>query len=64
VEKLDELLHEADLVKFAKYVPVAESGVRAMSSAREIVVMTTSRMERPAEDAEGAVVAAGGGGTV
>jgi len=62
LEKLDELLHEADLVKFAKYVPVAESGVAAMSSAREIVVRTTSRLERLEEDAEGAVVAAGEGG--
>lgn len=60
VRKLDELLHEADLVKFAKFVPEVESGVAAMSSAREIVVKSTSKLERPAEDADGA--AAGGKG--
>jgi hypothetical protein len=43
VEKLEDLLNEADLVKFAKYVPGEASGTAAMSSAREIVVRTTPR---------------------
>ena len=43
VEKLENLLNEADLVKFAKYLPGEASGTEAMSSAREIVVKTTPR---------------------
>ena len=43
VEKLDGLLHEADLVKFAKHIPETDAGVAAMSTAREIVVKTTPR---------------------
>jgi hypothetical protein len=43
VAKLEDLLNEADLVKFAKYVPGEASGTAAMSSAREIVVKTTPR---------------------
>lgn len=43
VDKLDDLLNEADLVKFAKHVPSVESATAAMSTAREIVVKTTPR---------------------
>jgi hypothetical protein len=43
VDKLDDLLHEADLVKFAKHVPAVDAGVSAMSSAREIVVKSTPK---------------------
>jgi hypothetical protein len=58
VEKLDSLLCEADLVKFAKHVPDVEAGTVAMSSAREIVVKTTPRRIVPKQEetaaAEGA----------
>jgi hypothetical protein len=55
VEKLGDLLHEADLVKFAKFVPGEASGTAAMSSAREIVVKTTPRhSESPEEQSAGA----------
>ena len=43
VDKLDDLLNEADLVKFAKQVPAVDAGMSAMSSAREIVVKTTPK---------------------
>jgi hypothetical protein len=43
VDKLDGLLREADLVKFAKHVPGEDDGTAAMSAAREIVVKTTPR---------------------
>jgi hypothetical protein len=52
VDKLDSLLREADLVKFAKYVPGEEAGTAAMSSAREIVVKSTPRHD-PATAAVG-----------
>jgi hypothetical protein len=40
VEKLEDLLNEADLVKFARLVPGIEAGHNAISMAREIVVKT------------------------
>jgi len=43
VDHLDDLLHESDLVKFAKHIPGEEAGAAAMASAREIVVKTTPR---------------------
>jgi hypothetical protein len=49
VEKLDDLLRVADLVKFAKYVPAVEGGVAAISTAREIVVKTTPKRIVPDE---------------
>ena len=50
VGKLGDLLHEADLVKFAKFVPGEASGTAAMSSAREIVVRTTPRHSESPEE--------------
>lgn len=49
VDKLDDLLSEADLVKFAKFTPGQASGTAAMSSAREIVVKTTRKHPGPAD---------------
>jgi len=43
VPELDRLLREADMVKFAKYVPPIESGETVMHRAREIVITTTPR---------------------
>lgn len=40
IEKLESLLNEADLVKFAKLVPGIEAGHNAISIAREIIVKT------------------------
>jgi hypothetical protein len=57
VDRLDGLLREADLVKFAKYAPGEVAGTAAMASAREIVVKTTPRHQL--EDT--GVVEAGGG---
>lgn len=66
VEKLENLLHEADLVKFAKLTPQASAGGAAMSTAREIVVKTAPHEsaaespERQDGDAGRSVAAAGG----
>ncbi|MBI4720150.1 MAG: hypothetical protein HY770_02765 [Chitinivibrionia bacterium] len=43
IEGFDGMLREADLVKFAKYVPGIVPGKRLMESARRIVVETTPR---------------------
>jgi len=40
---LEALLGEADLVKFAKYVPTRAAGEAAMRAAREVVVKTAMR---------------------
>lgn len=59
VEKLDDLLREADLVKFAKHIPGADAGTTAMSTAREIVVKTTPRRIVPDVSEPVAAVAVG-----
>lgn len=41
VEGLEPLLNEADLVKFAKFAPSADSATVALNHAREIVIHTT-----------------------
>jgi hypothetical protein len=41
VDGLEPLLNEADLVKFAKFAPSAESATVALNHAREIVIHTT-----------------------
>jgi hypothetical protein len=41
VDGLEDLLREADLVKFAKYIPDSAAGEEAMRSARDIVAKTT-----------------------
>jgi LPXTG-motif cell wall-anchored protein len=43
VNDLERLLREADLVKFAKYLPEITVGKRALDTARDIVVRTTPR---------------------
>jgi hypothetical protein len=63
VEKLDGLLGEADLVKFAKYVPSVETATAAMSTAREIVVKTTPR-RIIADDVEPVAAVAGTPGAI
>ena len=60
VEKLDGLLNEADLVKFARFKPAEATGKAAMSTAREIVVKTKPAPVAAAQDTE--TRAAGGGG--
>jgi len=47
VEKLEDLLNEADLVKFAKWTPSVSAGGAAMSTAREIVVKTAPHESAP-----------------
>jgi hypothetical protein len=51
VEGLPPLLDEADLVKFAKFVPAAEAGNAAVARARDIVVATTPRPAPAVPDA-------------
>ncbi len=41
VDGLEELLREADLVKFAKFIPGIEAGKRNLEAARRLVVQTT-----------------------
>jgi len=60
VDKLDGLLNEADLVKFARLKPAESTGIAAMSTAREIVVKTKPAPVTVAEATESR--AAGGGG--
>lgn len=55
VERLDSLLNEADLVKFAKYEPQAAAANAAIETARAIVVATTPRVSPPAESQAGGV---------
>ena len=43
VDGLEALLGEADLVKFAKYVPDVPAGKQTMEAAKEIVVRTAPR---------------------
>ncbi len=57
VDKLDGLLNEADLVKFARLKPAETTGFAAMSTAREIVVKT-----KPVPVAEDTENRAGSGG--
>jgi hypothetical protein len=45
MNELEELLFEADLVKFAKFVPGVDAAKTAMASAREIIVKTADRVE-------------------
>ncbi|NIM19230.1 MAG: hypothetical protein GTO51_02495 [Candidatus Latescibacteria bacterium] len=58
VDHLEELLREADLVKFAKFIPGIEAGKRAMKTARGIVVRTTPASE-PDPEVKVSVGAAG-----
>jgi hypothetical protein len=58
VNGLDDLLNEADLVKFARLVPGPGAGEAAISTAREIIVKTKPA---PVESAGGTVAAAGHG---
>jgi len=51
VEGLEALLNEADLVKFAKLKPESAAALRALESARAIVVATTPRAVTPVADA-------------
>lgn len=51
VENLDALLREADLVKFARFIPGSEAGTAAMKTARNIVVETTPRDRTEAQPA-------------
>ena len=44
IEGLEALLQEADLVKFAKYVPDVAGGKRLMESSREIIARTRLRL--------------------
>lgn len=53
VAGLEALLNEADLVKFAKLKPEAPAALRALESARAVVVETTPRVEPPAQTATG-----------
>ena len=53
VHGLEALLNEADLVKFAKLKPEAPAALRAIESARAIVVETTPREVLPAQAARG-----------
>ena len=56
IDGVEDLLKEADLVKFAKHVPDAAAGTRAMESARDIVVRTAPRpLARPHADEQTAV---------
>jgi hypothetical protein len=48
IEGFEGVLKEADLVKFAKYVPGIIPGKRLMESARRIVAETTPREEETA----------------
>jgi hypothetical protein len=57
VEKLEDLLNEADLVKFARLIPGIEAGHNAISMAREIIVKT-----KPAPVVPGAGAAETDGG--
>jgi hypothetical protein len=43
IQKLELLLQEADLVKFAKYTPAAANAAEAMISARDIVAKTAQK---------------------
>ncbi len=43
IDRLEQLLQEADLVKFAKYIPTLTSAGEAMVTARDIVAKTTQR---------------------
>jgi hypothetical protein len=53
VDGLEAFLNEADLVKFAKLRPDSARALRAIQSAREIVVATTPREAPPAQAATG-----------
>lgn len=63
VDGLEPLLREADLVKFAKFVPGDTQARDAIERARDIVVQTTPRPLPPAPEAEtvGAVAGEAGG---
>lgn len=55
VARLTELLDEADLVKFARYMPEAARGRRALEIGREIVKYTSYKFEpEPEEKRSGA----------
>ena len=43
IEKLEQLLQEADLVKFAKYTPAVAAATEAMKTARDIVAKTSQK---------------------
>lgn len=59
IDKLELLLQEADLVKFAKYIPALTSAREAMITARDIVAKTTHRSlsEPAAATSEGPLAA-------
>ena len=60
VAGLNALLDEADLVKFAKVTPTAESAAGAVGRAREVVTSTTPLAEAIAEIARGGPIGASG----
>jgi hypothetical protein len=60
VDKLDGLLNEADLVKFARLKPGEATGITAMSTAREIVVKTKLAPAPVTENPENRALGGGG----
>lgn len=66
IDRLEELLKDADMVKFAKYVPGRETAAAALTTARKIVVSTAPRTVVPGvtgtEDDGRGPTAAGQGG--
>jgi len=60
VDGLGDVLDEADLVKFAKFIPSPEAGLGVIARARDIVIATTPRVETAAAAATTDAVAGEG----